>query len=120
MGAVTGVLFSGGRSIPRGSLIGADRYRIGADVGGLSWDQGLSARWRCEDGGGASWWWREDGGGAILLRQCRGDWGFAVGCGRGLGVGVLMRVSVGVGFGLGGFWLDCLVFWFRTHSREGR
>ena len=24
------------------------------------------------------------------------------------------------GFGLGGFWLDCLVFWFRTHSREGR
>ena len=24
------------------------------------------------------------------------------------------------GFGLGGFWLDCLVLWFWTHSREGR
>ena len=64
---------------------------------------------------GASWWRCEDGGGAILLRQCRGDWGFAVGCGRGLGVGVFfffMRVSVGVGFGLGGF--GFVGFWFRV------
>ena len=43
MGAVTGVLFSGGRSIPRGSLIGADRYRIGADAAELTGSEQIEA-----------------------------------------------------------------------------
>jgi hypothetical protein len=44
--------------------------------------KGIGVR-ACERGAvGASWWRCEDGGGAILLRRCRGEWGFVVGiCG---------------------------------------
>ena len=47
------------------------------------------------------------GGGAILLRQCRGEWGFAVGiCGFWFRVGWVVNLWV-FGFGLGG-WLNGL------------
>uniref|UniRef100_A0A2N9G590 Uncharacterized protein n=1 Tax=Fagus sylvatica TaxID=28930 RepID=A0A2N9G590_FAGSY len=81
--------------------------------GGARWARSRPSAQGVVRGGavGASWWRCEDGGGAILLQQCRGDWGFAVGFGRGLGVGGFDAGFCGFWFRVGWVLVGCLVEW---------